>query len=211
MNKFKLAFFGYSGLLGLGVGIIVALFMGLAELGHQLLWQVLPRALGDPRFYPLIVCTIGGVAIGFFVKNFGRYPRTLQESFTEYQETQRIDYHDGKLIRNLLGSLIVLLFGASLGPEAALVAILGGLVTYIADRRKIADEQRADLIEFGIGTSLGVIFMTPLFGVGRSVERDDWQVVTESKLKKYVLYIFTTFTGFIGYLLTYSVFPNQEQ
>lgn len=53
--------------------------------------------------------------------------------------------------------------------------------------------------------------MTPLFGVGRSVERDDWQVVTESKLKKYVLYIFTTFTGFIGYLLAYSLFPNQEQ
>lgn len=211
MNKFKLSFFGYSGLLGLAVGVIVALFMGLAELGHHLIWQTLPRAVGDPRFYPLIVCTIGGVAIGFFVKAFGRYPRTLQESFTEYQETQRIDYHDGKLVRNLLGSLLVLFFGASLGPEAALVAIIGGLVTYVADRRKIAEDQRADLVEFSVGTSLGVIFMTPLFGVGRSVERDDWQVVTESKLKKYVLYIFTTFTGFIGYLLTYSLFPNQEQ
>ncbi|MGM0168960.1 hypothetical protein IGI39_003277 [Enterococcus sp. AZ135] len=211
MNKFKLAFFGYSGLLGLAVGVIVALFMGLTELGNQLLWQILPRALGDPRFYPLIICTIGGVAIGFFVKTFGRYPSTLQESFTEYQETKRIDYHDGKLVRNLLGSLIVLLFGASLGPEAALVAIIGGLITYMADRRKIPDQERADMIEFGIGTSLGVIFMTPLFGVGRSVERDNWQVVTESKLKKYVLYIFTTFTGFIGYLLTYNIFPNQEQ
>jgi len=211
MNKFKLSFFGYSGLLGLAVGGIVALFMGLTELGHQLLWQTLPRALGDPRFYPLIICTIGGVAIGFFVKTFGRYPRTLQESFTEYQETQRVDYHDGKLVRNLLGALIVLLFGASLGPEAALVAIIGGLITYAADRRKIAEDQRADMIEFGVGTSLGVIFMTPLFGVGRSVERDNWQVVTESKLQKYVLYIFTTFTGFIGYLLTYSIFPNQEQ
>lgn len=211
MNKFKLSFFGYSGLLGLAVGVIVALFMGLTELGNQLLWQILPKAIGDPRFYPLIICTIGGVAIGFFVKTFGRYPRTLQESFTEYEETNRIDYHDGKLVRNLLGSLIVLFFGASLGPEAALVAIIGGLITYIADRRKIAEPQQADMIEFGVGTSLGVIFMTPLFGVGRSVERDDWQVVTESKLKKYVLYIFTTFTGFIGYLLTYSIFPNQEQ
>lgn len=211
MNKFKLALFGYSGLLGLAVGVIIALFMGLAEIGHHLIWQTLPKALGDPRFYPLIVCTIGGVAIGFFVKAFGRYPRTLQESFDEFRETQRVDYHDGKLIRNLLGALLVLLFGASLGPEAALVAIIGGLVTYVADRRKIPDEQRADMVEFSVGTSLGVIFMTPLFGVGRSVERDDWQVVTESKLKKYVLYIFTTFTGFIGYLLAYSLFPNQEQ
>lgn len=211
MNKFKLAFFGYSGLLGLVVGVIVAFFMGITELGHHLLWQLLPKALGDPRLYPLIVCTIGGVAIGFFVKTFGRYPRTLQESFTEYQETKKIDYHGGKIIRNLLGSLIVLLFGASLGPEAALVAIIGGLITYIADRRKVTAEQRVDLLEFGIGTSLGVVFMAPLFGVGRSVEREDWQVVTESKLKKYVLYIFATFTGFVGYLLVYNLFPNQEQ
>ncbi|MBO0453961.1 chloride channel protein [Candidatus Enterococcus murrayae] len=211
MNKFKLTFFGYSGLLGFAVGIIVALFMGLTELGHQLLWQTVPKALGNPSFYPLIVCIIGGVAIGFFVKTFGRYPRTLQESFTEFQETRRIDYQDGKLVKNLLGSLLVLFFGASLGPEAALVALLGGLITYVADRRKIAEHQRADMIEFGVGTSLGVIFMTPLFGVGRSVERDNWQVVTESKLKKYVLYLFTTFTGFIGYLLAYNIFPNQEQ
>ena len=28
MNKFKLALFGYSGLLGLAVGVIIALFMG---------------------------------------------------------------------------------------------------------------------------------------------------------------------------------------
>ncbi|MGO3729024.1 MAG: chloride channel protein, partial [Enterococcus viikkiensis] len=136
MNKFKLTFFGYSGALGFAVGAIVALFMGLSELGHQLLWQLLPQAVGNPRIYPLIVCTIGGVAIGFFVKIFGRYPRTLQESMKEYQKTQRIDYHDGKLVKNLLGALIVLLFGASLGPEAALVAIIGGLVTYVADRRK---------------------------------------------------------------------------
>ena len=81
----------------------------------------------------------------------------------------------------------------------------------MADRRKLSADQRTDMIEFSIGTSMGVIFMTPLFGVGRSVERDNWQVVTESKLKKYVLYIFTTFTGFIGYLLAYNLFPNQEQ
>ncbi|MDT2828898.1 chloride channel protein [Enterococcus viikkiensis] len=211
MNKFKLTFFGYSGALGFAVGAIVALFMGLSELGHQLLWQLLPQAVGNPRIYPLIVCTIGGVAIGFFVKIFGRYPRTLQESMKEYQKTQRIDYHDGKLVKNLLGALIALLFGASLGPEAALVAIIGGLVTYVADRRKIGEAQRADLVEFGVGTSLGVIFMTPLFGVGRSLEGDDWQIVTESKIKKYVLYIFATFTGFIGYLLVYNIFPNQEQ
>jgi H+/Cl- antiporter ClcA len=211
MNKFKLAFFGYSGLLGLAIGVIVALFMGVSELGHQLLWQILPQALGNPRLYPLIICPIGGILIGFFVRAFGGYPRTLQESLTEYQETKRIDYHEGQIVRNLLGGFIVLLFGASLGPEAALVAMIGGLITYVADKRKISESQRADLTEFGIGTSLGVIFMTPLFGVGRSAEKEDWRVVTESKLKKYVLYIFATFTGFIGYLVTYNLFPDQEQ
>ena len=90
MNKFKLALFGYSGLLGLAVGVIIALFMGLAEVGHQLLWQTLPKALGDPRFYPLILCTIGGVAIGFLLKRLDGTPepcKNLLMSFKKHSES----------------------------------------------------------------------------------------------------------------------------
>lgn len=67
------------------------------------------------------------------------------------------------------------------------------------------------MLEFASGTVLGVIFTAPLFGVGSALEKDDLQNLTESKLKRYVLFIFATFTGFIGYLMTYSLFPNQEQ
>lgn len=211
MNKFTGTSFAYSGGLGLVAGVVAALFMGIVELGNHLLWQVIPRTLGDPFIYPLLICTLGGVIIGFFVEHVGKYPKMLSETMTESQETGRLEYKDGQILFNVLGSMLVLLFGASVSPEAALLVTVGGIVTFLCDRLKIGGLQRKDLLEFTSGTVLGVLFTAPLFGVGRVLEQDDLKNITESKLKRYVLFIFATFTGFIGYLITYSLFPNQEQ
>lgn len=211
MNKFTGTSFAYSGGLGLVAGIIAALFMGIVELGTHLLWQIIPRALGNPFIYPLLICTLGGVIIGFFVEHVGKYPKTLPESLAESEETGRVEYKDGQILFNIVGAILVLLFGASVSPEAAVLIIVGGIVTFLCDRLKIGGTQRKDLQEFASGTVFGVLFTAPLFGVGRVLEEDDLRNITESKLKRYVLFIFTTFTGFIGYLITYSLFPNQEQ
>ncbi|EOH93108.1 chloride channel protein [Enterococcus pallens] len=211
MNKFTGTSFAYSGGLGLVVGIVAALFMGIVELGNHLLWQIIPRALGNPFIYPLLICTLGGVIIGFFIEHVGKYPKLLSETMTESQEIGRLEYKDGQLLFNVLGAMLVLLFGASVSPEAGVMIIVGGIVTFLCDRLKIGVPQRKDLLEFASGTVLGVLFTAPLFGVGSVLEQDNLRNITESKLKRYVLFIFATFTGFIGYLITYSFFPNQEQ
>ncbi|MEO1771483.1 chloride channel protein [Candidatus Enterococcus ferrettii] len=211
MNKFTGISFVYSGGLGLIVGVIAALFMGMVELGNQLLWQIIPRALGDPFIYPLLICSLGGIVIGFFIEHVGKYPKMLPETLVESQETGRLEYKNGQLLFNILGAMLVLLFGASVSPEASLMIIVGGVITFFCDHFKVSLPQRKDLLEFASGTVLGVIFTAPLFGVGSALEKDDLQNLTESKLKRYVLFIFATFTGFIGYLMTYSLFPNQEQ
>lgn len=211
MNKFTGTSFAYSGGLGLVAGIVAALFMGIVELGNHLLWQIIPRALGNPFIYPLLICTLGGVIIGFFIEHVGKYPKLLSETMTESQEIGRLEYKDGQLLFNVLGAMLVLLFGASVSPEAGVMIIVGGIVTLLCDRLKIGVPQRKDLLEFASGTVLGVLFTAPLFGVGSVLEQDNLRNITESKLKRYVLFIFATFTGFIGYLITYSFFPNQEQ
>ncbi|MBO1307460.1 chloride channel protein [Enterococcus sp. 669A] len=211
MNKFTGTSFAYSGGLGLIAGVVAALFMGIVELGTQLLWQIIPRAMGDPFIYPLIACSLGGIAIGFFVEHVGKYPQVLSETLDVSQETGRIEYKKGQLLFNILGAMLVLLFGASVSPEAALIVIVGGVATLFCDRLKVSLPQRKDLLEFASGTVLGVIFTAPLFGVGSALEKDDLKNITESKLKRYVLFIFATFTGFIGYLITYGLFPNREQ
>ncbi|MGM0216387.1 chloride channel protein [Enterococcus sp. AZ109] len=211
MNKFTGTSFAYSGGMGLIAGIVAALFMGIVELGTQLLWQVIPHAMGDPVIYPLIICSLGGIAIGFFVEHVGKYPQMLSDTSGALRKTGRIEYRKGQLLFNILGAMLVLLFGASVSPEAALIIIVGGVVTLFCDRFKVSLPQRKDLLEFAIGTVLGVIFTAPLFGVGSAIEKDDLKTITESKLKRYVLFIFATFTGFIGYLITYGLFPNREQ
>ncbi|GCF92998.1 chloride channel protein [Enterococcus florum] len=211
MKKFTGTFFAYSGLVGLIVGMIAALFMGFVEIGNQWLWQTVPNSLGNPSLYPLLVCILGGLSIGFFVRYFGKYPKTAAEITQEIQKKGRFDYKEATIVRTVLGSLLVLLFGASVGPEAAVIGIIASSLTYFADRLKVKPAVRKDFLEFGSGTVMGVIFMAPLYGVGSSLENERWQDLSESKIKKYVLYIFATFTGFISYLITYSFFPNQEQ
>lgn len=130
MNKFTGTSFVYSGGLGLIVGVIAALFMGMVELGNQLLWQIIPRALGDPFIYPLLICSLGGIVIGFFIEHVGKYPKMLPETLVESQETGRLEYKNGQLLFNILGAMLVLLFGASVSPEASLMIIVGGVITF---------------------------------------------------------------------------------
>lgn len=206
MNKLNAIYFAYSGVVGVIIGLVIALFMGVLELANNLLWQVVPHLIGDPIFYPLIVCSLGGLVIGLFTRKVGKIPQSLTE-LTESPETGV----KHPMRNNVIGGFLILLFGASVGPEAALAVIICGVVAGLAKRYPFIKTHAADLTEFSIGAMLGVIFAAPLFGVSRSFEKEEWRVITTSKVKKYVLYIITMFGGFIGYTLTYNFFPNQEQ
>ncbi len=56
----------------------------------------------------------------------------MQAVMGKYKKTGRID--DRFVHKALLSAIIVLIFGAGLGPEAALVGIIGGLCTWVGDR-----------------------------------------------------------------------------
>lgn len=52
--------------------------MKIIQFGTELLWDRLPNAMNSPIWYPIAVCTIGGVVIGLFRKCFGDYPQTMR-------------------------------------------------------------------------------------------------------------------------------------
>lgn len=210
MNKFNNKFFVYSGFLGLLVGMLVAFFLGVVSLLHNLLWEQLPDLIGNPSLYPVLICLIGGIVIGCFGQRFGQYPQSMSQILGEYRETKRVEYH-GRWWKNLIAGLLVLVFGASVGPEMVLLALVAGCLTFFMDRLPFVSRYRDDLMEFAMGTSLGIIFLAPLFGISRSLETENLRNLTESRLKKYVLYIFSTFTGFLGYLLIHGLFPDSQQ
>lgn len=77
------------------------------------------------------MCVVGGILVGLCQKYFGNYPRKMDDVVAEFKATKRVDYRSG--YKNALTAICVLSFGASLGPEAALVGIVGGLATWAGD------------------------------------------------------------------------------
>lgn len=117
----------YGILLGSIVGATVWLFLVTINIGIHFIWGYLPEVLSSPAYYTLCVTIIGGVLVGLSQKYFGTYPRLMPEVMTEYKKAGRIEYRF--VHQATLTAIIVLIFGASLGPEAALVGIIGGLCT----------------------------------------------------------------------------------
>ncbi|PHA00399.1 chloride channel protein [Bacillus pseudomycoides] len=196
----------YGLFLGAIVGAIVWLFLVVTNAGIQFVWGYLPKELGSPSYYTICVTVIGGVLVGLTQKYFGTYPRLMPETMAEYQKTGRIEYHF--VHKATLTAVIVLVFGASLGPEAALVGIIGGLCTWVGDRFKFTLKGMHELTEFGIGAALSVIFNAPLFGYLAPREHEDTQLTENFKGKKTIVYLATTFAGFTVYLFL-SQFDNR--
>ena len=57
------------------------------------------------------------------------------------------------------------MFGASLGPEAALAGVVGGMITWMGDHLKITFEHKDELLKLSIGTMLATIFRAPFAGI----------------------------------------------
>lgn len=205
--KFNVVFSLYSAFLGLFVGAAAALFLVLINQLIELVWHQIPNRL-DWSFYPLIIGLLGGLLVGLLQRYIGDYPKTMHDTLHEFKRNKAVAYR-GVIWKNFLGAIIVLTFGASLGPEAALSAILGGLITWLGDHLKLTMKNKEDLLELSIGAMLAAIFHAPLVGVGELLEDSDRQTVFQNRLFKKSLYIMTAILGVVGFSLVQKQFPKE--
>lgn len=123
--------------LGGAIGSFTAVFLRLLYKGIEFLWFELPELLsanGEIPFYTLILCIVGGLLVGLCQRYLGDHPQPFQETLASFRETRRFDYnHIGQ---GMTTATLSLLFGASLGPEAALMDMVGGLGTWTGDQLK---------------------------------------------------------------------------
>lgn len=203
--KFTGIFFVYSAILGALVGGVAALFLLLVEWCIHVIWETGPHYISSP-FYPLIIGIIGGLIIGLLQKYMGNYPKTIHETLHEYQETNRIDYKNA-LFPNFLMGLIVLAFGASLGPEGALASIVGGLITWVGERLKLTLQQKEQLTQLGIGAMLSAIFYAPFIGVGEAFEE---KKATYPRWQKIILYTLATLFGLLAFKGINQLFEKES-
>lgn len=117
-----------AALLGGVVGGVAAGFLHFIEWSQHLLWQELTHGL---PLRTLVLTTLGGLLIGLSQRYLGDHPKQIEAAIAELRETGRLDY--SHLPHGMLTASTSLIFGASLGPEAAIMDLMGGLGTLSGD------------------------------------------------------------------------------
>ena len=142
MKKFLLVVV-YGAVLGALVGAASGLFLRFLYEGIHFVWYTLPELTGlsglELTLYPLGLGLPGGLLVGLSHHFLGDHPKLLDETIAEFQETKRIAYK--YLPQGMITAAVPLFFGASLGPEAALVDLTGGLGTWASDQLKRAGQR----------------------------------------------------------------------
>lgn len=117
--------------LGIVIGAISAAFLYLIDWGQHAVWE---SGWIQFKYAPLLICSLGGILIGFCQRYLGDHPKNLHGAVEEIRKTGRLEY--AHLPNGLISAFISLIFGASLGPGAAVVNLLGGLSTWASDKLK---------------------------------------------------------------------------
>jgi H+/Cl- antiporter ClcA len=156
---------GVAALLGLVVGAAATAFIvGLRHVTDWLWPEESTYGTGffDGEWWMVAVLAGAGLAVGLSRRLLGS-PSTIN-LFTELEEG-RVDPHHVPSV--LVTGFLSLLSGASLGPEAPLATLGGGLGTYAADRS--GRDARVESFA-GISAALGGLLGLPLFGTALALE-----------------------------------------
>ena len=187
---------------GVAVGAFVWALLFVIDLGISSIWDRVPVYLGE--FYPLIMCTVGGAVIGFFVKRCGPYPESLQTVLGKVKADGRYGYD--KIGRMSVGAALPLIFGGSVGPEAGLTGAVAALSTWAGDRLRRFGRGFGQLSRVGTYAALSAIFTAPLYGLAGAVDGDGECDPYASKWVRWAIYAAAVGGAFGAFLLLTRMF-----
>ncbi|MGW2530541.1 chloride channel protein [Streptomyces sp. NPDC001595] len=154
----------FSALIGVPVALAAFWFLaGLHELEH-VMWAVLPEHLGwdtPPWWWPLPLLPLGGLAVGLVVRHLpgagGHIPAGGLHS---------AGMAPAALPGVVLAATASLPLGATLGPEAPLIALGGGLAVWFAQLARAPSTPQSTVLlgAAGAAAALSAIFGNPLVG-----------------------------------------------
>ena len=147
-------FCGFSGAV---TSLIVWLFLKLMGLGIGLVWDTIPSNF-DFKFYPIIVCTAGGIILGIWQKLTNAVPDELDEVMKKVKKDKFYPYN--KVLLLCISALLPLVFGGSLGPEAGLTGVIVGLCYWAGSHMKDAKSKIPELMQIGISATLSAVFLS---------------------------------------------------
>ena len=216
--------------IGFAVGFLVFLVMNLSMWLSALLWNAgglwdmgqTGNAGGTPTglaWFPLVVCTIGGVIIGVWTHVSGNRVQPLEKVMEQFRQTGSYDL--GGAGKATVSFLLPLVFGGSIGFEAGLTGLITAGCCWIRDKLKAAGLREAAVADVTIAASIAAIFGTPLAGIVAGAESspedavdvDDYNMRKSVKLVLYTAAAFGAFAGisaFSALFGTTSGFPRFD-
>jgi H+/Cl- antiporter ClcA len=147
--------------LGAFGGLVTVAFIRLLEWGQHRIWTDLPDALdvaSDDWYFIFPVVIIGAVLLGLARRHLGEYPVSIEQALADHRRVGEFDRRH--IFQAMAVALLSLWFGAALGPEAALTAILGGICSWVARVIDADTSEGSDLSWVGIGSAMGALFGT---------------------------------------------------
>lgn len=204
MKKSTLAnnfiYYLFCGFSGAVIALIVWLFLKLMSFGVGLIWDTIPSNF-DFTYYPLVVCTIGGILLGIYQKITKAVPDELDEVMKKVKRDKFYPYN--KVLLLCISALIPLLFGGSIGPEAGLTGVIVGLCYWAGSHMKNAQSKIPELMQTGVSATLTAIFYAPLFGLAATneeqldIENKSTDIRTSKMISNIVAVLFATGTIFV--------------
>ncbi len=147
-----------------GIAVVLALatlaFLGAYSALKDVVWEELPEALGvEPHpWYAIVVTTLGGLAVGLLL---GIVPGNGGPGPAEGHGVGIGSVPTSHAVGMVLVSLVSLVAGASLGPEAALLAVAMAVGGILARRTSRADLETLFGMS-GVGSLLSGLLGSPL-------------------------------------------------
>ena len=121
----RLALLGYGLALSAVIGIIAAAFLILEGLMTDLVWS------SHNQIFETFLVIVGSIILYYLVRRFPNLPIVAHDSLAELKTSQTIDYQN--VFWNLLITLVILSFGAGVGPEGALLSAIISLSIWESD------------------------------------------------------------------------------
>ena len=176
MKKSTLAnnfiYYLFCGFSGAVIACIVWLFLKLMSLGISFIWETVPSNINF-TYYPLAVCTIGGILLGIYQKISKAVPDELEEVMKKVKRDKFYPYN--KVLLLCISALIPSWLAVS---DKAGLWVIVGLCYWAGNHMKNAQSKIPELMQTGVSATLTAIFYAPLFGLAAANEE---QLDTQDK------------------------------
>jgi chloride channel protein, CIC family len=149
---------GYAVLFGVVIAFAALIFLAVMKGGTKA-WFELPK---NPDWFSgnlwwVAVTGGAGLLVGL-LRHLLRMPDKIPGSIDEMKDAR---VEPSGVLPKVVVSVLSLAGGASLGPEAAVGGMGGGLGTWVSERRKLDDELRAANTLSGMSAGFGALLSAP--------------------------------------------------